>query len=483
MALQDQDPDFGLLGEDEADLMDQPFIPPRSNSFRTARYPGFWSPGADISVTPNPLAGNAPEAALAAGETGIPVAPSGAAQSQASTGFREIQPNLVQGGGTSIDEKQANTINDVRSAGMITDPEDAIKAINIGTSLISPTGIAGLIASEAAIAAGIDPLGLGSSFQMDSNINKRPGYSQAFDDALADAKKRGLKGLAAGNDALKGAAGLTDPGSNMWGSKYGGTEERTAPTAAPAVDVTAANKVTGFAKAPAAPAPASTGAGTTTAPSGAGTPTAPTAPLSPTLASTAPAKTGGGAGSSGAGKGGVGSIDSSGKGGGFGSNPDQRGFAEGGTITRPAVSQIQHGDIGEAVEEEPMPAMPTPAPMAAEDQMPAAVDPKYAPPPELVADDGQVDNVPVNVDEGEVVIKRESAQKYSPEELKMINEDPEMVIAAIEAYEGEDEPYEGEQDADYYEAEAGVSDDNSGLGAAGPVSRRMPPTDPRIRLP
>jgi hypothetical protein len=488
MALQDQDPDFGLLDGDEANLAE--FISPRSSSFRTARYPGFWSAGEPFLTTPNPVAGDDPVAKLSEGEIGNPINPP--APLEDSTSFQNIMPSgLTDGGGTSIDEREATTEQTVKSAGMVTDPEDFAKAINLGTSFLSQTGIASLAAGELLNAVGLNPMG--SAFDIKSNINKRPGYSQAYDEALIDAKKRGLKGLGAANDALRNAGSATDPGSNSWGTGWG-TEDRTAPTAAPAQDVTEANKVTGFVRSDAPAAPASTGAGSTsTTPGGVTTPvakpgtvSAPAAPA-PGQAGWSPSGGNNGVGSGGGGGGqqtthdGMGGTSSTGAGGQFGH------LAEGGVVQheKPAISQIQHGDIGDDPMEEAEPTAQPAMPPAAAPM--AEADPKYAPPPEAIDPQGVVDGEPAMLTPGELVIKRDSAVQYPPEIKQLMNEDPEVILAALEAFgieldaSGDDTDYEAMAGGE--EGDDGVSDDNSGLGVAAPRGR-MPagPTDPRMRL-
>jgi hypothetical protein len=158
-------------------------------------------------------------------------------------------------------------------------------------------------------------------------------------------------------------------------------------------------------------------------------------------------------------------------------------YATGGEVTAAAVSQIQHADVGDD---------PEPEADEAASASPEA-DPKYNPPPAAVANDGQVDNVPIQADEGEMVIQRAAAEQYPPEVLALLNnpeEAADVVAALMEAFpelsgEGdESEPYQGQQDDDYYEAEAasGTSDDNSGYGVTmPPPGQRVPAADPKVR--
>ncbi|MDQ7251650.1 hypothetical protein [Dongia sedimenti] len=345
MALADTDPDFGLLnGGNRSNLADQPFIPPRSSAFRTSLYPGWWSPGSTISTNPNPLAGDAPEAALSGGETGIPIAPP-VEQSQQQTSFRAVQPSLggQNDGGTSADERAANRAKEVGLAGEVTDPSDFLRAGALGLSLTSPTGIAGLAATTAANLLGApdeatDPLGAllgdarGNPWDLRSNTNRRPGYSEEYDAGI----KRGLSPQA----ALNAARSATDPGANTWGKSYSTQERTAAPPAPKAPSVTQQNAITGFQR---AAAPANTGSGAT------GTPPRPQTPnVAPQFNVNAPAKTGGGAGASGASSGRSRGSDSWGSRGGTESRDSgsEGKFEAGGTVTNtPAMQQTRADNV------------------------------------------------------------------------------------------------------------------------------------------
>jgi hypothetical protein len=59
---------------------------------------------------------------------------------------------------------------------------------------------------------------------------------------------------------------------------------------------------------------------------------------------------------------------------------------------------------------------------------------RFNPSPDQIADDGMVDNQPINADEGEYVINRESAEILGPELLNAIN-NPEMALALSDLVE------------------------------------------------
>jgi hypothetical protein len=483
MALQDQDT---LPETDVADA--ETYVPPRSSAFRTSKYPGFWSPGATIGNDPNPLSGAAPEAALSPGETGIPLTPPADTSSDATPSFRTVQPNATDPG-ESADARASQAEDDARLTGSDDNPNDALKAANLASAVLGGgTGLLGLGIGEATTALGVNPsdavYGGGSSFDFTGNLNQRPGWSDAYSASLDEAHKLGLRGPQAAQKALDGARDTLTSGAGGWG-RPGATQPRDAvPTATPQ-DVTAANSVTGFARPAAAPvAPAARDGGAPAAPSnpGVGAPTPSTAGFAGPVAPAAPATTGfGGAGKGGSENGGgaAGGRAPGERGGGTGDNHmgmGDRGYARGGVI--------QHFDIGGEVQDAPPIDMtqPTPAVPPAQPVMPpqapqasASQDPRYAPPPEATDPQGRVDGVQAAVTPGEFVIQREAAQVYTPEVLQLINENPDMVEAILEAIVGGLDGGQSEDSGDDTDAEAlaqsGISDDNSGLGVAEPTGR------------
>jgi hypothetical protein len=176
----------GIPSADVADT--ETYIPPRSSAFRTSKYPGFFSPGAGPNNDPNPVSGDNAVAAPSVGENGY-VAPAAPAESQSL--FRTVQPTSTDPN-DGAEQRQADALDNARSTGYDTDPEDALKAFNIASS-ISPTGMIGLGVQTGLNKLGVfDPLkntplgdafGIGEdggTFDFKSNDSQRPGYSDAW---------------------------------------------------------------------------------------------------------------------------------------------------------------------------------------------------------------------------------------------------------------------------------------------------------------
>jgi hypothetical protein len=460
------------------DLMQ--FIPPASSAFRSYLIPGFFgSGGQSPSITPNPLRGDAAEAAPAAGEAGYVAPPEPPAPAPA-------EPSMLQGltsidqqsRGSTLGERTAAREKDIGDAGEVTDPMDAVRAVGLGLSLTSPTGIATLAAQTGANLLGApdeltDPVGAllgnanGNPWDLKSNTNRRPGYDAAYDAALKSAHNQGLSGSQAGQYSLNSAKAATDINA---GAAPFGVHRNQAGTSTPQ-DVTAANGVTGFAPPSAPTAPAASGGTAAASPSapatsGVGTLGAP-APASSTSAgvaapTSAPATTGFSQAQFGGGQNGGGSR---GGGSGFGhdnagnSNAGRRGFADGGVVAeggnpmfRSMTQSTTPADVGQSAD--------------------PYQDQRYNPPAEAQDPQGVVDGVPAQLTPGEFVIMRDAAQEYSPEALAALN-DPrvadqinELIESLLGGSYGDDD--EGDDPT--------RSDDNSGLGTAG---RTMTPTVPR----
>lgn len=450
------------------------YIPPASAAYRSYIAPGFWSTGQAPSNTPNPLKGDAAEAAPVSGENGFVAPPPPAAPSSFLQNLTSTDPSAR---GSTLDERTSARVKDVGDAGEVTDPADFARAVNLGLSLTGPIGIAGLVGSEALQAAGVDPFGIGSAFDIKSNLNKKPGWSAAYNAAI----QNGATPQAALN-AARQTVEANDPALT--------NRDRLAtnPPATPTpMDVTAANKVTGWSApqtsggstnigSPAPPASSGTGAlGTAT----------PAANTSPGVAAPAPATTGtSGAGSvsainrtdgvmssgtvndmtnrdRGAGAAGPGSSGSGG-GGGVGSNAGRRGFADGGVVPndpsqmfRAATQSTMPADIGQTADPHQ--------------------DERYNPPAEMQDPQGVVDGVPAQLTPGEFVIMRDAAQQYDPEVLAALN-DPrvaDQINELIESLLG------GPESDDEEDEDPSRSDDNSGLGVAGQTTIRR---DPRTAM-
>jgi hypothetical protein len=507
------------------------FIPPASAAYKSYLYPGFWSSGGSPSITPNAVMGDNPVAAPVTGEYNAAPPPAPAQAPSMLQSLTSINPR--SGNGTSVDERAANRAKEVRDAGMVTDPLDAAKAIGLGLSLTSPTGIATLAGQTALHYMGApdevtDPFGAllghpnGNPWDLKSNINLRPGYTQAYDDAI--------KGGLSPQGALNAAAIRTGGSARPSGAPAVPGSSAAAATAntAPAQDVTAANSVTGFNRQ--------------------GTPSNPTRPQTPNVApqfdltapapAAAPATTGGGAGISGGGgiqagqatgrpsgaapmPGGSAAAAAANRGGGGagasgpggnGTGPDGHGGighggarAEGGVILndgdeydlhapqsermrmRAQMTWGSHAEGGDITNDAG--AMFRSATQTAPDITETAdpySDPRYNPPAESQDPRGVVDGTPIMATPGEMMIKRDAAVQYEPP-VKAAMNDPRMaprinanieeMIAALGSG-GPNDPAAMAGDPSSW-ASYGTSDDNSGLGVAGQTMTRV---DPRVTM-
>ncbi len=461
------------------------FIPPSSGAYRNYLYPGFFS-GGNPSTTPNPVLGNDPVAAPAAGEFGFTPPPEPAAAT--TGGLSGI--TSIDSSGSTLGERQANRLAEVRGAGEVTDPWDFARSVNLGLQLTGPIGIAGLAAGEGLIQAGVDPFGIGSAFDLKSNINKRPGYTEAFDDAI--------RGGASPQGALDAARSATDPGSNTWGAKGFGTQPRdpsgTAPAPSGPTDVTSLNARTGFG----GQGGANVGGTGNAAPAPASKPGTVAAPAAPTGRPSGYVR-GGGAGASGSsGRGGnvsdgrsVGGDRSHGGGG-------RRAMAKGGVVTmKPehrSAARENHALMRQVAERTGM-SVPQlimrhesgSGPLAARARLAGHVmrlacggvakkyagggvatdDMQYDPPAELT--EGEGDIVDAKLTPGEMVLTKPAAQQYDPRVLAALN-DPEMaaeINAMIEQFLADEEPEDGMEDADMPEMSDDEVDDQGGLGVFG----------------
>ncbi len=473
------------------------YVPPRSSSFRTSMFPGFFT-GKPLSSNPNPVSGSDPVAAPSIGEFGY-TAPQEPAPEQQTSGLRSVTSNPVDAtyGGTSSDERSANREKDIRDAGEVTDPMDAARAVALGLSLTSPTGIAGLAATTAANQLGApdyltDPVGSllgspnGNPWDLKSNTNRRPGFSEAYDTALSSAHKQGLTGSQAGQYSLDSAkaAGDIAASAEPFGVHNGLGQTPAGPS------VTDLNRQTGFGaqgtnatpKGPgdvvsgkptvdlngpgavdAPPAPDPNGSGRTSS-------TAPTNPGGIAKSSVlapggAPRPGGGGAGASGA-NGGNGTGGAGSYGGGQRGPGSRGGYNQGGTAVQtqkldpnmlnklienhkvmtalakrtgmslPALvekSLKQDGELGRRarihkammdVVHDQAQRKATGGVMTTEDLGP---DPtatmQYNPPAEMT--EGDTDMVDASLTPGELVVTKRAAEQYRPEVKAAINDPPE----------------------------------------------------------
>lgn len=488
------------------------YIPPRSGTYRTSRYPGFFTAGQTPSNTPNPVAG---DNAVALPPSGVD--PNAAASSDTGgSGLSGITSNPVGADpGDSAAERASTAEENGRAVGYDTDTGDLAKALNIATSFTGPTGIVGLGLTEGADALGFDPLGAGSSFDMKHNANLKPGWSAAYDAALTGAHAKGLTGQPAANLAGQTAnANLDYNGEGRPNPNPGAVAQTPKP-----MDVTAANRVTGFQ--PASPSDKTA----TPGPTQAGTPDAgltaatPAAPASPTIGPGAYNGQGRGAnGGGGNGGGGFGHDDAG------NSNAGRRGFSKGGVVTKmkshhrkaahanhqvmkqvaakagttvPALimkakgaqtqlgararleatvmqmAHAQHKATGGV-----MTADPAGAPDPSADPSQSM---QYNPPAELTQ--GTTDTVPAVLTPGEDVVTKPAAVKYDPKVKAAIN-NPQLADQINQLIEqfltGQGDDGEDTDDADAGDddnsPDAGTSDDSAGLGLRAPVGAPMPKT-------
>jgi hypothetical protein len=444
-------------------------------------YPGFWSAGSTISNNPNPLSGDDPVAAPSEGEFGNDTPPPAP---PASSGLSSVTANPIDtmAKGTSIDERNDNFEKTAEQTGSAASFDDFLKSIDLGMHLTGPTGIASLIAGEAANALGLNPAG--SAFDIKNNSAKA-GWNEAYTKALNDAHKMGYSGPQAAQRALDAANKATGGVMNSGAANDLTNRDRLDTPAPPAPDVTAENRRTGFgAQGPNEP---TNGAGAK--------------PVSPSYAPSAAASpnptlgggvggVGGNGGGSGGGGGGLNGFghDNSGN-----SNASRRGFNQGGTVLKPhhrAAMKENHRVVNQVAQRTgmTMPALVEKAKggtgeMARRAQLQAKTmqmahakkyatggvategeaqpDMQYDPPAEMTQ--GDTDIVDAKLTPGELVVTKPAAEQYGPDVKEAIN-DPNLaaqINEIIEEFLGGDD---GEEEGTDEDPPAGESDDGSGLG-------------------
>lgn len=370
------------------------YRPPRSGTYRTARYPGFFSAGGaqiDPTDTPNPLTGDAAEARPPSAQ---PLGEGDALTSTTRLGSVTTAPGLGDSNTASPGERLDDATDTARRAGAVTNIGDFAKAAATGASIIGPGGP---FKAALGIATGeIDPTG---DF---GNLNQDPSWDKAFGYETD-------QGLAPGAAAAAAAKAISE---NSWGGRPGNVGPNPNPT----------GKVS--------EGPSLGGDG-----SGGGN---------------GPTDKGMGANSHEPGQAGRAGFS-------HGGTVTPRGYAIGGTISPdydPDAAEMESARSALAQERTPQ-ASP------------------FNPPPASIASDGVTDNVPINADEGEVVLQRAAAQQYSPEVLEALN-DPDLasfIDDLLEQMIADDELDTQEPDSDPDDeagGQSGISDDNSGRGIAGP---------------